>query len=286
MTVAGHAYVVADVFTDVALEGNPVAVFTDAPGLDAELMQRVARELNLSETVFVVGGADDEADVWVRIFTPMVELAFAGHPVLGTALIIAGRTGAQRVRLRTGAGVVPVAVRHAEGRPVYGEMDQPIPTWESLPEPDAVLAALGVTESTLPVEVYDNGSHHAYVALESDAEVAALAPNLTALAALGDFGVLCFCATGTRVRTRMFGPALGVAEDPATGSAAGPLAVHLARHGVTAFGDRLAISQGTEIGRPSRLDAVAEGSAARVTRVAVGGGAVIVAEGRYRLGLG
>ena len=169
---------------------------------------------------------------------------------------------------------------------MYGEMDQPIPTWKPLPEPDAVLAALGVTESTLPVEIYDNGSHHAYVALASDAEVAALAPDLTALAALGDFGVSCFCTTGTRVRTRMFGPALGVAEDPATGSAAGPLAVHLARHGVTAFGDRLAISQGAEIGRPSRLDAVAEGSAARVTRVAVGGGAVIVAEGRYRLGLG
>ena len=106
---------------------------------------------------------------------------------------------------------------------------------------------------------------------------------MVALARAAAFGVSCCAVSGSRVRTRMFGPGMGVPEDPATGSAAGPLAVHLARHGVTEFGQSLEISQGAELGRPSRLVAAAEGSAQDVTRVAVGGAAVIVAEGRYRL---
>jgi trans-2,3-dihydro-3-hydroxyanthranilate isomerase len=113
--------------------------------------------------------------------------------------------------------------------------------------------------------------------------VASLRPDLNALSALGEFGVSCFSTSGSRAKVRMFGPALGVAEDPATGSAAGPLAVHLARHGRTAFGQRLDIRQGEEIGRPSRLEAVAEGSPEHLERVRVGGGAVIVARGEYRL---
>jgi trans-2,3-dihydro-3-hydroxyanthranilate isomerase len=280
-----HAYAIADVFCDVPLEGNPVAVFTDAAGVDDEVMQRVARELNLSETVFVLADDSDEVDARVRIFTPSIELPFAGHPVLGTAFVLGTARGLDTVRLRTGAGIVPVALRREADVAVYGEMEQPIPTWSPFEAERDLLAALGVERAGLPVEIYDNGSRHAYVELSDEHAVAAVVPDMRALAAVGTLGVSCFAVLngGARVKTRMFGPALGVPEDPATGSAAGPLAVHLARHGRIAFGQAVEIHQGVEIGRPSVLRASVEGSDQSVTRVAVGGGAVIVARGEYRL---
>ena len=124
-----------------------------------------------------------------------------------------------------------------------------------------------------------------YVALQSAEQVAALRPDMAALAELGDgLGFSCFAPAGAAVKTRMFAPGLGVAEDPATGSAAGPLAVHLVRHGRLGFGEQLEIRQGEEIGRPSLLYARAEGSGERLERVVVGGSGVIVARGDYRLG--
>ncbi|MFZ1992995.1 MAG: PhzF family phenazine biosynthesis isomerase, partial [Solirubrobacteraceae bacterium] len=268
-----RSYVVADVFTDVPLQGNPVAVFEDAQGLSAETMQRAARELNLSETVFVLpGGAD--ANAHIRIFTPALEMPFAGHPVLGTAFVLGKRMGLHTVHLRTGAGVVAVALTRAEGRIVFGEMAQPVPTWTAFDRADEVLSAIGVARSELPIEVYDNGPRHTYVCLPDAASVTALAPDIGALGRLGAVGVSCFAVDGAQVKTRMFGPGLGVAEDPATGSAAGPLAVHLARHGLVGFGERVEIHQGAEIGRPSTLYAEAHGSAERVERVTVGGAAV------------
>ena len=112
----------------------------------------------------------------------------------------------------------------------------------------------------MPVEVYVNGPRHVYVELAGKDAVAALSPDLRALAALGEFGVSCFAGSGAQWRTRMFAPALGVPEDPATGSAAGPLAVHLARHGRIAFGEEIEIRQGVELARPSLLRARAAGS--------------------------
>ena len=278
-----RTYAVADVFTDVALEGNPVAVFTDGQGLDGDTMQRAARELNLSETVFVLPG-EDGADATVRIFTPAIEMPFAGHPVLGTAFVLGQRLGSDAIVLKTGAGVVEVALRREHGAVVYGEMGQPLPTWEPFAQPGELLAALGVDRSELPIEVYDNGPRHTFVCLPSAAAVAALAPDLGALETLGQVGVSCFALSdGARVKTRMFGPGLGVPEDPATGSAAGPLAVHLARHRAIGFGERIEIHQGAEIGRPSTLFAQVDGAQERLERVTVGGAAVIVAEGRYRL---
>jgi trans-2,3-dihydro-3-hydroxyanthranilate isomerase len=277
-----RAYVVADVFTDVPLEGNPVAVFEDGAGLSTETMQRAARELNLSETVFLLPG-EDGADARARIFTPFVELPFAGHPVLGTAFVLSGRTGADTVALLTGSGLVTIALQRRNGAVVFGEMQQPIPTWEAFDRPDALLAALGVARSELPIDVYDNGPRHAFVALGDETAVAKLRPDIGALTEFGPLGVSCFAAGEGRVKTRMFGPGLGVVEDPATGSAAGPLAVHLARHGQTAFGQSIVIRQGVEVGRPSVLHARADGSAANVERVVVGGGAVVVARGEYRL---
>lgn len=280
-----HAYAIADVFCARPLEGNPVAVFTDAGGIDTETMQRTARELNLSETVFVLDDESGDADAQVRIFTPAVELPFAGHPVLGTAFILGQARSLETVRLRTGSGLVPIALRREGDDVVYGEMEQPIPTWSQFHLAAELLAALGVPGSGLPVEVYDNGPRHVYVELPDGRAVAALSPDLRALVAVGEVGVSCFAVLdgGARVKTRMFGPAMGVSEDPATGSAAGPLAVHLARHGRIAFGQTVEIHQGAEIGRPSVLRATAGGSAESVTRVVVGGGAVIVARGEYRL---
>ncbi|HWE10911.1 MAG TPA: PhzF family phenazine biosynthesis protein [Solirubrobacteraceae bacterium] len=275
-------YVVVDVFTDVPLEGNPVAVFTDATGLSSETMQRAARELNLSETVFLLAG-EDGVDAHARIFTPCVELPFAGHPVLGTAFALAERSGADTVRLQTGSGIIRIALEHRAGTVVYGEMQQPIPRWEPYDRTQELLAALGVGESGLPVEVYDNGPRHAFVELADEWAVASLRPDVGALSELGEVGVSCFAVGEGRVKTRMFGPGLGVAEDPATGSAAGPLAVHLARHGRIEWGQRIPIRQGAEIGRPSLLEAVADGSAEKVERVTVGGAAVTVATGEYRL---
>jgi trans-2,3-dihydro-3-hydroxyanthranilate isomerase len=163
-------------------------------------------------------------------------------------------------------------------------MQQPIPTWEPYADEEALLRAVGVGRSALPVELYDNGVRHVYVALDSEDAVASLRPDLGALADLpAVLGASCFAGSGKRWKTRMFAPGGDVAEDPATGSAAGPLAVHLARHGRIGFGEEIEISQGAEIGRPSTLYARAEGSADRIERVEVGGSAVTVAHGEFRL---
>jgi trans-2,3-dihydro-3-hydroxyanthranilate isomerase len=275
-------YVVADVFTDVPLEGNPLAVFPDGAGLSAEHMQRIARELNLSETAFVLP-TEADADARVRIFTPGTELPFAGHPVLGTAFVVGAKLGVPVVRLQTAAGVIAVELTRDGEEIVFGEMEQPIPTWEAFPAAEELLRALGVVRSGLPVEAYTNGPVHVYVELPSEAAVASLRPDLRALEQLGPVGVACFASDGPWVKTRNFAPGLGVPEDPATGSAAGPLAVHLARHGRTEFGQEIQIHQGVEIGRPSVLHARVEGSSGAIERVAVAGSAVVVARGEFRL---
>lgn len=281
-------YTVADVFTDTPLQGNPVAVFTDASGLSAEVMQRAARELNLSETVFMFRSDEPHAHLRIRIFTPATELPFAGHPVLGAAFVVGRAMGSPVVRLETGLGVVPVTLTRPDsgGDPVYGEMEQPIPTVEQFALGEELLAALGIAgdrDGLLPIEAYRNGPVHVYVELPSEEAVAGLAPDIGAIARLGVYGINCFAASGERVKTRMFGPSLGVAEDPATGSAAGPLVVHLARHGRVAFGTEIEIVQGVEIGRRSVLRARVDGAPDAIERVAVGGSAVIVARGEYRL---
>jgi trans-2,3-dihydro-3-hydroxyanthranilate isomerase len=141
-----------------------------------------------------------------------------------------------------------------------------------------------VEGSELPVERYDNGVQHVYVALASERDVASLRPDLGRLADLpAVVGINCFAGSGARWKTRMFAPGDGVPEDAATGSAAGPLALHLARHGRISFGDEIEVSQGAEIGRPSTLYARADGSAEAVETIEVGGSAVVVARGEFRL---
>jgi trans-2,3-dihydro-3-hydroxyanthranilate isomerase len=167
------------------------------------------------------------------------------------------------------------------GQIVFGRMQQPIPSWRLYEREAELLAALGVERSRLPVEAYKNGPLHVYVALESEEAVAALRPDMSALTELAAVGANCFAGSGRHWKTRMFAPVHGVSEDPATGSAAGPLAVHLARHGRIAFGEEIEIRQGAEIRRPSILYARADGSAERIERVEVGGSAVIVARGEF-----
>ena len=276
-------YVLADVFTDEALAGNQLAVFTDARDLPETVLQPLARELNLSETVFVYP-PEHGGHARIRIFTPASELRFAGHPTLGTAFVLGQPMQLEEIRLETGAGVVPVRLEREGPKVVFGWMEQPLPTWEPFEEEVALLAALGVARSELPLEVYDNGVTYVYVALASEDEVAALEPDQAALRRLDPIlGFSCFAGSDRRWKTRMFAPGAGIAEDPATGSAAGPLAVHLARHGRIAWGDEIEIVQGEEIARPSKLYARADGSGERVDKVAVGGAAVMVARGEFRL---
>jgi len=281
--VGRYRYVIADAFTDTPLQGNAVAVFTDAREIPEEQLQPIAREMNLSETVFVYK-PEGEGHARVRIFTPATEVPFAGHPILGTAFVLAGPLQLGEIRLETGMGIVPVRLERDELRIVFGRMDQPLPTVEPYVGEAKLLESLGVERSELPVEVYDNGIAHVYVTLESEEAVAALRPDLSRLGDLdGVLGVNCIAGSGARWKTRMFAPAGGVPEDPATGSAAGPLALHLARHGRIAFGDEIEISQGVEIGRPSTLHARVDGSADHVERVEVGGSAVIVARGELKV---
>jgi trans-2,3-dihydro-3-hydroxyanthranilate isomerase len=277
-------YVVADVFTDRPLAGNQLAVFTDARELRDEQFQPLARELNLSETVYVLP-AEKGGHARIRIFTPARELPFAGHPVLGTAFVLAAPLQLDEIRLETGSGIVPVGLERDGQRLSFGRMAQPIPTVTPFDgDEEALLRAIGVERSELPVEVYDNGLEHVYVVLPSEDAVAGLRPDLSRLSDLpGVLGINCLAGAGGRWKTRMFAPGGGVPEDPATGSAAGPLALHLARYGRIAFGDQIEITQGVEIKRPSKLYARVVGSADQVERVEVGGSAVVVARGEFQL---
>lgn len=280
--MAAFRYVVCDVFTDQPLAGNQLAVFTDAREIPEDQLQRLAKELNLAETTFVYPPAAD-GHVRMRIFTPAAELPFAGHPTLGTAFVLAAPLQLGEIRIETGRGTIPVRVEREGARIVFGRMEQPLPTVTAFERADELLAALSVTKSELPVELYDNGVPHVFVALGSAREVAGLEPESQRIKALGAYGINCFARDGTRWKTRMFGPAFGIAEDPATGSAAGPLAYHLARHGRIRFGDEIEIVQGVEIGRPSTLYARVVGTADAVERIEVGGSAVVVARGEFRL---
>ena len=274
-------YVVTDVFTDTPLAGNQLAVFTDARGIDEETMQKLAKEMNFSETVFVLP-AEAGGHVRLRIFTPTLELPFAGHPILGSAFVLAGPLQLAEIRLETGQGIVPVTLEREGARISFGRMQQPIPDYEPFAAAEPLQELLGV-RSQLPVEIYYLGPSHVYLELGSPEEVAALRPDFGALEALTSAGVNCFAGSGSQWKTRMFAPGSGASEDPATGSAAGPLVLHLARHGRIEFGDEIEISQGDEIGRPSKLYARVDGTAERIERIEVGGSAVIVARGEFRL---
>ena len=219
-------YVVVDVFTDTPLAGNQLAVFTDARELDAELMQALALEIGFSETTFVLpagGGRHTRASA---SSTRAHEMPFAGHPDARHRVGARGATPARRSSSsRRACGIVPVELdRDESGALVFGRMVQPVPTISAVDDTEALFDALGVRGSELPVELYDNGATHIVVTLGSDAAVAALSPDPSAIARFGVTGVNCISGAESRWKSRMFWPR---GEDAATGSAAGPIACHL-----------------------------------------------------------
>lgn len=279
-------YTVLDVFTDRRLAGNALAVVHDADGLDAETMLRFARETRLSETTFVQSATAEGANYRNRIFTIVEEIPFAGHPSLGTAVAVArarGDTEAQYVQ-ETGAGLQPVGVR-VRGDGAYASVLQEPAFFGPELDAAAVLAAVGLeptaAEPDLPPQIVSTGLPALVVPVREAVAVSRAAPDFAALDALlapHDTLNLYLAhpdrAAG-RARARMFSRLVQEGEDPATGSAAGPLCAYLEdRLGVT----RVEIDQGLEMGRPSRLVAEVEAG-----RVRVGGGVVIVVDGEVTL---
>jgi trans-2,3-dihydro-3-hydroxyanthranilate isomerase len=238
-------------------------------------MQALARETNLSETTFVLPPEAD-GDFRVRVFTPERELPFAGHPLVGTAVVLGRSLPFDRLTFETGAGNLRLDLVR-DGAQVRGAvLEQPEPRFAPLEEPDLLLAGLGL--SPRPVVVADNGLRFALVAVESEAELRAAVPDGARLAAAFDLiGVSVYVAASDPVRVRVFAFGAGVAEDPGTGSAAGPLAAHLVREGLRAPGP-VALLQGVEIGRPCAIEAVAGLGPPRV-----GGAVTLVARGQYVL---
>jgi trans-2,3-dihydro-3-hydroxyanthranilate isomerase len=273
-----HRYVVVDAFARTPLTGNPVAVFFEADDLTGEQMQRIAREMNLSETTFVLRPKSD-GDVHVRIFTPVNELPFAGHPLLGTAIALGARIDGDRLRIETAMGVIPFELRRDGATTTAARMRQPVPVWEPFDRTDELLEALGIYQAALPVEIYRNGPRHVLVCLDSVEALSKLDPDHRALSRFPDMAANCFAGSGSRWRNRMFSPAYGVVEDAATGSAAGPIAIHIARHGLGDYGRHIEITQGVEIGRPSPMGALVHGHGDRVDSVDVDGHGVVALEG-------
>ena len=288
---SSYRYTVVDAFATEPLLGNPVAVFFGAAELTSSQMQRIAKEMNLSEVTFLLPPSGD-ADARVRIFTPVNELPFAGHPLLGTAVAVGLERRADRLRFETAMGTVAFEVDRgrkdgatgADGDVAHAAMEQPIPTWRRYEHADALLEALGLSSSTLPVEIYRNGPRHVFVGLPDVEALAALRPDHRALAAFPDMATNCFAPDGERWRSRMFSPAYGVVEDAATGSAAGPLAIHLARHGLAEYGKTVEIHQGVELGRRSVMFAEATATdGGEIAHVRVSGYGAIAAEGTIHI---
>jgi trans-2,3-dihydro-3-hydroxyanthranilate isomerase len=280
--VTSCPYVICDVFTETPLQGNQLAVFTNARDIPETQLLPLTRETNFSEAVFVYPPGSG-GDFRVRIFLPSEEVPFAGHPLLGSAFVLCEDGSSDEVIVETGSGHVPIRLERAGDRLRFAWMEQPVPTFIPFEAKDELLQAIGVESSKLPIEVYDNGVHHVYVALEDEKAVEELAPDFDKLARFGSIAVDCFAVEGQRCKTRVFAPGYGVAEDPASGSGAGSLAVHLVRHKHTTFGSVIEINQGAEIGRPSTLYARVSAAGDNIKAVEVGGSAVIVARGEFLL---
>jgi trans-2,3-dihydro-3-hydroxyanthranilate isomerase len=299
-------YIQLDVFTSEPFGGNQLAVFFDADALDAREMQAIAREMNFSESTFILAPSDpSRALCRVRIFTPGAELPFAGHPTIGTtvALAHAGRLTQENAPATLELGVGPLKVEpifeHGQARFVW--MTQPVPTfapWEG--DRAALLAALGLDGSALrddlPIERGSAGVPFIYIPLRDLDTLGRATPEAGLRAALAGedprTGVYLFVAPESRdgaaapVRSRMFAPGMGIVEDAATGAAAGPMGVYAMRHGLASAQDgraTLNILQGVEMGRPSEITVEVQSSADTVSGVRVGGAAVIVATGEFLL---
>jgi trans-2,3-dihydro-3-hydroxyanthranilate isomerase len=292
--MADLAFLHVDVFTQTPFEGNPLAVFTDARGLDTPTMQRIAREMNLSETTFVFPATRPDAVAKIRIFTPGAEMMFAGHPTIGTTFVLQ-RTGA----IAPGAGTIvleegigPVAVRIDDVQPFMAWLTTPpVSFGEPILDRAGVAAALSLDERALrddaPVRIATAGNPFLYVALRSELFVDAASLDARAIRAIAGpdatSGVYVFATRDGGAYSRMFAPEHGIIEDPATGSATGPLAAYMLEHGLldTDAGEFVA-EQGTLMGRRSILRVRVGGTPAART-IEVGGSAVALIEGVLRV---
>lgn len=304
-----YGFVQVDVFTDVPFGGNPLAVFPDARGLTSIEMQNLAREMNLSETTFVLPPEVPEADFKVRIFTPAKEIPFAGHPVVGTQWVLAhlGRVALRepvtRVHFELGVGVLPADLHVVDEAVQRVVMTQGRPTFHATLgdltdlAPGLGLPAEAVTETGLPVQVVSTGVPQMMVPVRSLAEVQRLAFDELNVAALNRAcrAVRTECAMvftletehpQATVHARMFAPLLGVPEDPATGSANGALGAYLVRHRAvprTEPTTHIISEQGAEMGRPSMLYVEVDQEDGEPIAVRVGGDVVAMLEGTVRL---
>lgn len=294
-------YHLIDVFTDRAFGGNPLAVVTNGRGVAPETMQAVAKEFNLSETTFVLPPDDPRHDWRVRIFTPSSELPMAGHPTVGTAFVLARehlipRAGREtNIIFEEGVGPVPVRVEFEDGEPSFAEMSQPLPTFgPRVDDRAAVARMLSLEESDLeaglPVEVVSCGVPFLYVPLRGLEAARRARPRVELIErAVDEHGVppSVFVFTreaegaGSTVHSRMFAPGFGIAEDPATGAASGPLGCYLVRHGLVEGGPAADIvsEQGIEMGRPSYVRIRIERRGEEITAVRVGGQCHFMGEG-------
>jgi trans-2,3-dihydro-3-hydroxyanthranilate isomerase len=301
----GIRFLTADVFTDRMFGGNPLAVFPESAGLDDAVMQAIARELNLSETVFVLPPADPRRTRKLRIFTPGSELPFAGHPTIGTAFVLASigevpvDSSPVSIVFEEGVGPVPVTIRSGDGGPTYCELtaarlpeDGPPP-----PPPEEIAAAVSLRpdelrNDTLSPRGVSCGVPYLFVPLRDLGALARARINLPAWErALSDWwapAVFLFVeaggTSGVDLRARMFAPGVGIPEDPATGSAAAALAGYLAADRGPENGTvQWVVEQGVEMGRPSRLHVACDRTHSRISAVRVGGSSVLVSEGRLAI---
>jgi trans-2,3-dihydro-3-hydroxyanthranilate isomerase len=293
-------YHIVDVFTDRAFGGNPLAVFTNGRGIQPELMQSIAKELNLSETTFVLPPENSENDYRVRIFTPGAELPMAGHPTVGTSFILARehmielKADETTIRLEEGVGLIPVSINFKDGAPDLIWMQQPLPRFGPRFEDAGKIAEMlsiapEAIETRWPLEVVSCGVPFLFVPLKNLEAIRAIRFRLDVWErALRDFGITeVFVFTteteleGSSVHSRMFAPALGVSEDPATGGASGPLGCYLVRHEAFPVTERAEFTseQGIEMGRPSIIKIIIEQEAGEISRVRIGGRCRFMGEG-------
>ncbi len=284
-----------DVFSAKPLEGNSLAVVSDARGLTNAEMQAIARETNLSETTFIFPrdrAVEKERGVRVRIFTVQEELPFAGHPTLGTAFALRGDSGAKEVVLELNVGKVPVAFEDRAGQPTFGEMTQVDPVFGMTHEREAVARALGISvddfDSSLPIQTVSTGVPFTITPLKSLAVIQKLRINTYSAAEYGEktgSKFFYFVAretvdpeAGLHARMLFYGN-----EDPATGSAAGCTAAWMVENHVFPAEQRVLIEQGVEMQRPSRIFVRASRADNRVVNVRVGGNAIEVMRGEFFL---
>jgi trans-2,3-dihydro-3-hydroxyanthranilate isomerase len=291
-----HRFHTLDVFTTTRFEGNPLAVITDGDGLSSDAMLAIAREMNLSETVFVQKPTEDAALARLRIFTTREELKLAGHPVIGTWFLLAelgvvpAQEGGVRILQQTGAGVLPVEIHFKNGRPQRVTMTQKEAAFRPAKiRKQALAAALGISpkdfDPRLEPEYVSTGIFNLMVPLRSRAVLGKIQMNMNELRRLlGKNGTMayCFaCGDGGKAFSRGMLP-WDLYEDAATGSAAGSLGAYLVRHGKLSAGHMLSIVQGAEMGRPSHIDVeVTQSGRKLVPRVS--GAAVKVFEGTIHI---